>query len=82
MCGQPTALADAPLKPNARLICRTCVESIGAMIDPFADPDLDDAQAPDPTSEAVYEQALRGERTMHTDPHGVIWPGPRDLQRP
>lgn len=74
-CGQPTALADAPLRPNARLICRSCVDAVGAMADPFGDPT-------EQTTEQDYADALRNEARVHAAPDGTLRTGPRDIRRP
>ncbi|MGH3614384.1 MAG: hypothetical protein ACRDRK_17705 [Pseudonocardia sp.] len=81
-CGQPVVLADARLRDGAKVICRSCLDSIEAMVDPFATPDLDDATAPDPTIGAVYERAQRDEATFHAAQDGSLRAGLRDRRRP
>ncbi|HEY3260864.1 MAG TPA: hypothetical protein VGJ95_11465 [Pseudonocardiaceae bacterium] len=49
------------------MICRTCLDAVDRLVDLFADSDLDDPAAPDPTSEESYASALRDERIVHTD---------------
>jgi hypothetical protein len=51
---QPTALADAPPNPGSRQICQSCLDSLGAMVDPLTEPAFDDAHASDPDVVEVY----------------------------
>lgn len=77
LCGQPAAMTSAPLRPDARLICRGCLDEVDRFTDPFAAPDLDDPQAPDPGPVAAYETALSDETDFDTNAFGEIRPGRR-----
>ena len=40
--------------PDSRQICQSCLDSLGAMVDPLTEPDFDDAHASDPDVVEVY----------------------------
>lgn len=69
VCGKAAGVASRSTVGRG-LICDSCVDSVGHV--------LDYLDALDSTPQVIYEDALRDERVMHTDPHGEIWPGTRD----
>lgn len=78
LCGLPSGLADVALPDTARYVCRSCVESIGALVDPLpplstdGDEPLDGPHPHRVGAESAYRQALDAEQEWSADPVGEL----------
>ncbi|MER5671926.1 hypothetical protein [Pseudonocardia alni] len=77
VCGQPVALADKPLPAGAAMVCASCVDELGRLVDPFDlpadDPEPVDGDHPERvTAEQAYREALDGEQQWSMDPVGDL----------